>query len=128
MSRNRKSQSVAVRLVPALKAALLCAFLGGSAIGYVWQKNQLIDLGRKIKEKENRLGQLREANQKLSKQLVMLRSPAVLERRLREMNLPLAQPSQTQILRIVETLPGEAAPRTDLLLVGPHGAQTPSAK
>jgi hypothetical protein len=128
MSRNRKNQSVAIRFVPALKAAVLCAFIGGSAIGYVWQKNQLIDLGRKIKEKENRLAQLREANQKLSKQLVTLRSSPVLERRAKDLKLDLAQPSQGQILRLLEMPVGEPEPRNDLLLVGRNTGPNSAAK
>ena len=32
--------------MPAVKAALLCLLLGGSAIGYVYQKNQIIELGK----------------------------------------------------------------------------------
>lgn len=123
MSRNRRNQSTAIRFVPALKAALLCLFIGGSAIGYVWQKNQLLDLGRKIKERETTLGRLKEANSKLSKQLVTLRSPAYLERRLRELNIPLVQPDQAQIIRIVETPPGDYPPGRGPLLadrrVGP---------
>jgi hypothetical protein len=111
--------------VPAMKAALLCAFIGGSAIGYVWQKNQLIDLGRKIKERENRLAQLREANLKLSKQLVTLRSPGYLERRIRELNLNLSQPAQSQILRLLETPLGEAEPRNDPLLAGRNTGPNP---
>jgi hypothetical protein len=128
MSRNRKSQSAAIRFVPAVKAALLCAFIGGSAIGYVWQKNQLIDLGRRIKERENRLAQLREANLKLSKQLVTLRSPAYLERRIKELNLDLIQPAQKQILRLLETPVGGAEPRNDLLLAGRNTGPTPPKK
>jgi hypothetical protein len=128
MSRNRKSQSGAVRFVPAVKAALLCAFIGGSAIGYVWQKNQLIDLGRRIKERENRLVTLREANLKLSKQLVTLRSPAYLERRMKELNLNLIQPLQSQILRLIETPLGELEPRNDLLLAGRNTGPIPPTK
>ena len=128
MSRNRKNQSAAVRFVPALKAALLCAFIGGSAIGYVWQKNQLIDLGRKIREKESRLAQFRQANEKLSKQLVTLRSPAYLERRLKEMNIHLVRPSELQILRIVETPPGESVPRNGPLLADRNTGLNPWLK
>ena len=128
MSRNRKNQSAAVRFVPALKAALLCAFIGGSAIGYVWQKNQLIDLGRKIREKENRLAQFQQANEKLSKQLVTLRSPAYLERRLKEMNIRLVRPSESQILRIVETPPGEPVPRNGPLLAARNTGLNPWLK
>jgi hypothetical protein len=128
MSRNRKNQSAVVRFEPALKVAVLCAFLGGSAIGYVWQKNQLIDLGRKIKARETRLLQLQETNRKLSKQLVTLRSPAYLERKVKELNLDLVQPAQTQILRLMETPLGEAEPRSGLMLAGPPAGPTPAPK
>ena len=111
-----------------MRAALLCAFIGGSAIGYVWQKNQIVDLGRKIKEKENRLVQLKAANQNSSRQLVTLRSPAYLERRLKELNLPLGQPAAVQILRLIETPPGEPEPGNDLLLAGRHAGPVSPAK
>jgi hypothetical protein len=120
MSRNRKNESSVIRFAPALKAALLCAFIGGSAIGYVWQKNQIIDLGRRIKEREINLGRLRETNLKLSKQLVTLRSPAYLELRLKQLNLPLVQPSPTQILRLQEKLPDDPAPSGSALLAERH--------
>ena len=58
MGRNRKNGS-AVRFVPAVQAALVCALLGGSAIGYVYQKNQIIELGKRIQEREKRLAGLR---------------------------------------------------------------------
>ena len=117
MSKNRKNQSAAIRFVPTINAALLCLFIGGSAIGYVWQKNQLMDLGRKIREKENRLIQLRQANEKLSKQLITLRLPAILERRLKELAIPLVQPNPSQILRLVERPTAECASRPDVLAV-----------
>ena len=110
MSRNRKHQTAAVRFVPALKAALLCLLLGGSAVGYVWQKNQIHDLGRQIREGEIKLEKLREANGKLGRQLMTLRSPQMLERRSKELGLGLVQPVPSQILRIVETPVETAAP------------------
>ena len=42
MARNRKNQSAVVRFGPAVKALLLCLFIGGSGVGYVWQQNQLL--------------------------------------------------------------------------------------
>ena len=45
MARNRKYQSAAIRFGPALKALLLCLLIGGSGVGYVWQKDQIIRLG-----------------------------------------------------------------------------------
>jgi hypothetical protein len=41
MARNRKNQSAAMRFGPVLKALLLCLLIGGSGIGYVWQKDQI---------------------------------------------------------------------------------------
>jgi hypothetical protein len=122
MSRNRKNQSAAIRFAPALRTVVLCAFIGGSAVGYVWQKNQIASLGRQLKERETRLDRLDEANAKLSKQLVTLRSPTQIERRLKELNLPLGQPGQLQILRLPETLPGEATPEAELLMAERHRA------
>ena len=46
MAKNRKYRSAALRFGPALKAVLLCLLLGGSGLGYVWQKNQIYELGR----------------------------------------------------------------------------------
>jgi hypothetical protein len=127
MSRNRKNQSSAVRFKPAMKAAVLCALIGGAALGYVWQKNQNIELGSRYQLGERRLKELKLANTKLSRQLDTLRLPAFLERRAKELNLQLVQPSQAQILRLVEAPPGEAAAGSDLLLVGrPPGSPPPA--
>ena len=48
MAGNRKNHSGAVRLVPALKAVLFCAFICGSCVGYVVQKNKIFELGQQI--------------------------------------------------------------------------------
>ena len=45
MAKNRKNQAAEIRFGPALKASFLCLLIGGSAIGYVWQKNQIYRLG-----------------------------------------------------------------------------------
>ena len=101
MGRNRKSGS-AVRFVPAMKAALICALLGVSAIGYVYQKNQLFELGKQIQARERQLADLRDKNAKLQKALLTMRSAPQLEKRVRELNLGLVQPEQSQILTIIE--------------------------
>ena len=101
MSRNRKNRS-AVRFVPALKAALICVLLGGSAVGYVYQKNQIYELGKQIQQREKHLGQLRASNAQFSRTLQTLQSSVYLEKRVRELNLGLAQPAQSQIITILE--------------------------
>ena len=55
MAKNRKYQSAALRYGPAFKAFLLCLLIGGSGVGYVWQKNQIYELGQQIKKRELRL-------------------------------------------------------------------------
>ena len=102
MARNRKYQSAAIRFAPALKAFLLCLLIGGSGVGYVWQKDQIRRLGQQIKEREIRLAQLEDENEKRKKQLATMRSPAFLEARIRELNLGLAQPQISQVWRLSE--------------------------
>jgi hypothetical protein len=110
MARNRKSQSAAIRFGPALKALLLCLLIGGSGVGYVWQKEQLSKLGTEIQRKESRRNYLRKQNEGLRKQLANLRSPQFLEARIKEANLGLVRPQVGQILRLVEPM-ADATPR-----------------
>ena len=120
MARNRKNQSAAIRFGPALKAILLCLIIGGSGVGYVWQKNQIDELGQQIKKRELRLSELREQNEKLKKQLALLRTPVWLEGRAKELNLGLGPPHPAQIRRLVE-------PEPDMPKPGSEGQYLPSA-
>jgi hypothetical protein len=120
MARNRKYQSAAIRFGPALKAFLLCLLIGGSGVGYVWQKDQIAQLGKQIKRRELYLAALAEKNVQLSKQLGAMRSPPYLEKRIQELGLGLVPPQPAQVWRLsepVRDLPGQererqyAAPR-----------------
>jgi len=106
MAKNRKYQSAAIRFGPALKAFLLCLLIGGSGVGYVWQKSQIYELDRQIKAREVKLAELRDQNKKLGDQLQMLRSPAKLDQRVRELNLGLGQPRPASVVRLLEPVPG----------------------
>ena len=121
MARNKKSQSAAVRFAPALKAFMLCLFIGGSGVGYVWYKNQISVLGQQIKERETRLAELQRKNKMARAQLDALCSPIALEARVKELNkklnLGLAAPPVSQIVRLVET------PR-EIVVNGPSRDQT----
>lgn len=110
MARNRKYQSAAVRFVSAIWAALLIVVIAGASVGFVWQKRQIQDLGRQIRDSEIKLEKLREANGKLGRQLMTLRSPQFLDKRIKELNLGLVQPAPAQLLRIVEMPAEPAAP------------------
>lgn len=102
MSRNRKNQSTAVRFGPAVKAILLCAFLGGSGLGYVGQKNQLYILGSQFKDLETRVDKLRRENSVRARIVDALQTPSELEVRIKQMNLSLVAPQPGQIVRLAE--------------------------
>ena len=102
MARNRKSQTAAARFGPALKAFLLCLLIGGTGVGYVWQKDQIARLAQQIRSREIRLSQLEDQNEKLSKQLATMRNPQYLEAQIRKLNLGLVQPQLNQIWRLAE--------------------------
>jgi hypothetical protein len=101
MARNRRTQTAAIRFGPAIKAFFLCLFIGGSGIGYVWQKGQVEELGKQIKAREQELHALQVQNKKLGHQLAMMHLPKYLEARIRELNLGLvpATPAQKWVLR-----------------------------
>lgn len=100
MAGNRKKQSAAIRFGPALKALFLCMLIAGSAIGYVWQKNEIYRLSQRIRQDELRLKQMTDVSEKLRVKLADLRSPMKLEESARGLGLAPAQP--TQVWRLPE--------------------------
>jgi hypothetical protein len=105
MARNRKHQSAAIRFGPALKAFLLCLLIGGSGIGYVWQKNQNYELGQQIRKSELRLKDLRRQNYNLRQDLAFLRSPPSLRDRVKKLNLGLVAPDPSLVWYLPEPTP-----------------------
>ena len=127
MARNRKNQSAAIRFGPALNALFLCLLIAGSAVGYVWQKSQIYQLGQQIRQREVRLARLQNDDRQLSDQLSILRSPTMLDRRARELNLGLAPAQPMQVLRLAEPVfaPPENENLTRQFAEKPAGAMTP---
>ncbi len=105
MARNRRYQTAAIRFGPVLKAFLLCLLIGGAGVGYVWQKDQIYQLGQQINKRELRLLDLTEQNEKLRKQLGTICSPRVLERRIQVLGLGLGPPQPAQVWRLAEPAP-----------------------
>jgi hypothetical protein len=85
-----------------MRAFLLCMVIGGSGLGYVWQKSQINRLSLQIKQREQRLGELRVTNEKLRQQLATMQSPPQIDRRVKELNLGLMPPQPNQVLRLAE--------------------------
>jgi hypothetical protein len=124
MARNRKYQSAAIRFGPALKAFLLCLLIGGSGVGYVWQKDQISQLGQQIKKRELRLAELASQNERLRKQLAERRSPSFLEKRIQDLGLGLLPPQPAQIWRLTEPSREIPRPDGDQQYATPHRAGT----
>jgi len=103
MAKNRKHQTASIRFGPALKASFLCLLIGGSAIGFVWQKNEIYRLGQQIRQRETRLAQLQNDNKRLGDQITILHSPVKLDQRAKELNLGLAPAQPLQVVRLDET-------------------------
>lgn len=102
MAKNRKNQEAAVRFVPALKTFLLCLLIGGSAAGYVLQKNTIYELGKQIREKEAVLERLKWENRIRANQLADLQSPTKLADRVREKRLGLTMTQPWQVIWLNE--------------------------
>src|SRR4051794_14144600 len=114
MAKNRKHQSAAIRFGPALKAFLLCMLIGGSGVGYVWQKSQIDQLGLQIKKREVHLKELQVQNEKLRRQMEYMKSPSFLEARVKELNLGLMPPQPSQVWYLKEPTPESNKPGREL--------------
>ncbi len=111
MAGNQKKQLAAIWFGPALKALFLCMLIAGSAIGYVWQKNEIYRLSQHIRQDELRLKQVTDTNEKLKVKLADLRSPMMLDQRVRELNLGLAPAQPMKVWRLPE--PSAPAPESN---------------
>jgi hypothetical protein len=94
--------------MPAVSAFCLCGLLGSAGVGYVWQQNQLYQLGIEIRTAEAKIEKLRRQNKTLADRLAAMSSPKELDARIKKLNLGLLQPQQDQILRLVEVAPEPA--------------------
>jgi uncharacterized protein involved in exopolysaccharide biosynthesis len=96
-------------------------------VGYVWQKSQIYQLGQQIRQREVRLARLQNDDRKLSDQLSILRSPTMLDRRARELNLGLAPAQPMQVLRLAEPafVPPENKNLTRQFAEKPAGVMNP---
>ena len=102
MAKNKNSQSASIRFGPALAAFFACFVIAGAAVGYVWQKGQIYQLGKQIRANEIRLARLQKDDDQRVKDLAELRSPMKLDARARELNLGLVPAQPVQVVRLAE--------------------------
>ena len=105
MAKNRKNQAAAIRFGPALKASFFILLIGGSAVGFVWQKSQIDQLGLQIASREQQIKQFKLNNLKLKTLVADLQSPVSLDQRVKSLNLGLAPAQPAQVVRLSEVAP-----------------------
>ena len=101
MARNRRNDSD-LRVAPILMAVTLCALFASLGVGYVWYKDQINILGHQIKEREQTLAKLLRENTTRRDQLATLCSSPALDGCVRKLNLGLAPPALSQVIRLVD--------------------------
>ena len=105
MAKNRKNQAAAIRFGPALKASFFILLIGGSAVGFVWEKSQIDQLGQQIASREKQIFQFKRDNSKLKIQVSDLQSPVRLDQRVKVLNLGLVPAQPTQKVQLNEAVP-----------------------
>ena len=99
---TRRGRASLARFGPAVKAATICLITCGLGLGYVWQKQQIAQLGKEIKENETRLEDLRKQNKELSDTLAQLKSPQVLDQLVKQWHLDLEMPRPHKVVVLKE--------------------------
>ena len=100
MSHNRKKYDSPLSVGSWIRAVLLCLLLGGTAMGYVWQKSQIHQIGTEVRKKEMRLELLKGDNEGWQQVRAEMRSTQNLYDRVRKLGLGLAMPQPEQLLRL----------------------------
>lgn len=105
MARNRKAQSAELRFGPALKALLICFFLGVAGVGYVYQKDLLNKLSQEKQEREQELNRLRLDNAQKRALLPQVNSLRHVEERVRRMHPDMRLPTPDQVVVLLDDRP-----------------------
>ena len=99
---TRRNDSSLARFAPAIKAASVCLVTCGLGLGYVWQKQQIAQLGKEIKGQEMSLEDLEKENKELGDTLAQLKAPQVLDQLVRQWHLGLEMPRPHQVVVLEE--------------------------
>lgn len=97
--RNRQTHIQAATIA---KVVALSLFLGGSGVGYVFQKGQIRGLAKQVAANDEVLNELEARQRSLKFDLEQSNSRAQLELARRRFNLPLVQPDRQHVLTLPE--------------------------
>jgi hypothetical protein len=100
-----------VRAVPVIQALLICLFVGGAAIGYVYQKNQLNRLNRAIEDLRDRRDRLVSQGEEYRRKVSELHAPDRIRAEVERLGLVLIEPDPRDL---------------EFIEVGPEGDSDPS--
>jgi hypothetical protein len=100
--KNRRDSISGVPYGTLLKVFVFCALVGGAGVGYVWQQQQVYELGKETVLAERRLADQRRQNEKLLRTWATLQSPRMLEEQVKRLNLGLGPPSPEQVWHVSE--------------------------
>jgi hypothetical protein len=81
---------------------MACFFVVGAGTGYLWNKKQIHELGREIRNSEMRLDSAKRHRLMLERTYAAMCSPADLDERVKRMRLELGPPQLDQIVRLWE--------------------------
>lgn len=102
---KRENETAGFTFGPAIKAFLFCLFIGGSGLGFVWQKQEIGDLGRQLKDAELRLEELRRQNKNRTETLQQFLDPRLLAQKATTQFPDLTQPVANRIFILPEPPP-----------------------
>ena len=104
-ARNRRRKETLLSIGSWFRAVALCILLGGLAMGYVWQKSQIHQLGALLQKKEVRLDLLKGENERWQQMRAEMRSTQKLYERVRKLGLGLIMPTPEQVLKLSDLPP-----------------------
>ena len=104
-ARNRRRKENQLSIGSWFRAVALCILLGGLAMGYVWQKSQIHQLGALLQKKEVRLDLLKGENERWQQMRAEMRSTQKLYERVRKLGLGLIMPTPEQVLKLSDLPP-----------------------
>ena len=104
-ARNRKRKEAQLSIGSWVKALSFCVVLGGLAMGYVWQKSQIHQIGILLNKKEVRLELLKGENERWSQMRAEMRSTQKLYERVNKLGLGLMMPAPEQVLKLSDLTP-----------------------
>tara|TARA_B100001094_G_C17925574_1_gene668107 strand:- start:102 stop:509 length:408 start_codon:yes stop_codon:yes gene_type:complete len=104
-ARNRKRKEAQLSIGSWVKALSFCVILGSLAMGYVWQKSQIHQIGILLNKKEVRLELLKGENERWSQMRAEMHSTQKLYERVNKLGLGLMMPTPEQVLKLSDLTP-----------------------